>query len=117
MVMDCTGEVYSAADAREAVAASRLQFLAQSFDQFRLVRRAIAAFPEIRLQIESAVDYLNEHGGMGGRPIELQSCVAKGSPETSQACAQELVGKNVELVMLGLDLFPDYATYTAAGYA
>lgn len=71
-------------------------------------------FPEIRTYIEGAVTYLNEHGGMGGRPIELESCVVNGSPETSQACAQELTGNDVELVMLGLDLFPDYATYTAA---
>ena len=71
-------------------------------------------FPEMRLNIKGAVDYLNQHGGFGGRPINLETCTAKGSPETSQACAQELVGKNVEMVLLGLDLFPDYATYTAA---
>ena len=71
-------------------------------------------FPDIRLDITGAVDYLNEHGGMGGRPIELVNCTAKGSPETSQACAQELVGKDVELVLRGLDHFPDSATYTAA---
>ena len=71
-------------------------------------------FPEMRLDVAGAIDYLNLHGGLGGRPIELETCVAKGSPETSQACAQELVGKKVEMVLLGLDLFPDYATYTAA---
>lgn len=71
-------------------------------------------FPDIRLDIAGAVVYLNQHGGMGGRPITLETCTVKGSPETSQACAQELVGKKVELVLLGLDLFPDYATYTAA---
>ncbi len=71
-------------------------------------------FPDIREDVTGAVDYLNQHGGMGGRPIELINCKVAGSPETSQACAQEVVGKNVELVLLGLDLFPDYATYTAA---
>ena len=71
-------------------------------------------FPDIRLAIQGSIDYLNEHGGMGGRPIEIENCTANGSPETSQACAQELTGKGVELVLLGLDLFPDYATYTAA---
>ena len=71
-------------------------------------------FPDIRLDIAGAIDYLNEHGGIGGRPIEIENCTVNGSPETSQACAQELTGKGVELVMLGLDLFPDYATYTAA---
>jgi branched-chain amino acid transport system substrate-binding protein len=72
-------------------------------------------FPDIRLAITGTVDYLNRHGGVGGRPIELETCTAAGSPETSQACAQELTGKGVEMVLLGLDLFPDYATYAAAG--
>jgi branched-chain amino acid transport system substrate-binding protein len=72
-------------------------------------------FPDIRLDAQGAIDYLNEHGGFGGRPVKLEVCVTQGSPESSQACAQELVGKNVELVMVGLDLFPDYATYSAAG--
>jgi hypothetical protein len=71
-------------------------------------------FPEIREDIAGAFDYLNQHGGYGGRPLRLETCAAKGSPETSQACAQELAGKGVELVLVGLDLFPDYATYTAA---
>ena len=71
-------------------------------------------FPDIRRFIEAAVEYTNEHGGLGNRPIKLETCIANGSPETSQACAQELVGKNVELVLLGLDLFPDYKTYEAA---
>jgi branched-chain amino acid transport system substrate-binding protein len=72
-------------------------------------------FPDIRLAVEGTADYLDQHGGVGGRPIQLETCVASGAPDTSQACAQELAGKGVELVLLGLDLFPDYATYTAAG--
>ena len=70
--------------------------------------------PEIREAIQGAVEYLNQHGGIGDRPVELETCIANGSPETSQACAQELTGKGVELVLLGLDLFPHYATYAAA---
>lgn len=71
-------------------------------------------FPEMRTDTDLAVEYLNEHGGMGGRPIEIEHCAAAGSPETSQACAQELSGKGVELVMLGLDLFPGYDTFAAS---
>jgi branched-chain amino acid transport system substrate-binding protein len=69
----------------------------------------------MRTDTDLAVDYLNQHGGMGGRPIEIVHCAAAGSPETSQACAQELTGKNVEMVMLGLDLFPGYDTFAASG--
>jgi branched-chain amino acid transport system substrate-binding protein len=72
-------------------------------------------FAEIRINIAASAEYLNRHGGMGDRPIDLITCMSNGSPEASQACAQELVGKDVEMVMLGLDLFPDYATYGAAG--
>ncbi len=72
-------------------------------------------FPDMRRFIEAAVEYTNANGGFGNRPIQLETCIAKASPETSQACAQELVGKNVELVFLGFDLFPDYKTYGAAG--
>lgn len=71
-------------------------------------------FPDIRINVGATFDYLNEHGGYGDRPLELVNCTADGSPEASQACAQELVGEGVELVLLGLDLFPDYATYTAS---
>jgi branched-chain amino acid transport system substrate-binding protein len=72
-------------------------------------------FPDIRRFAEGSFEYMNAHGGFGGRPVKLETCVAGGTPETSQACAQELVGKGVELILLGLDLFPDFATYEAAG--
>ena len=71
-------------------------------------------FPDIRRFAEASFEYMNAHGGFGGRPVKLETCVAGGTPETSQACAQELVGKGVELILLGLDLFPDFATYEAA---
>jgi len=71
-------------------------------------------FPEMRTDTDLAVAYLNEHGGFGGRPIEVVHCTAAGSPETSQSCAQEMSGEGVELVMLGLDLFPGYDTYAAS---
>jgi branched-chain amino acid transport system substrate-binding protein len=71
-------------------------------------------FPEISTSTQAAADFLNEHGGIGGRPIKMEFCKANGSPETSQACAQELAGKGVEIVLLGLDLFPGYDTFTAS---
>lgn len=71
-------------------------------------------FPDLRRFAEAAFEYMNSSGGFGGRPVKFETCVAGGTPETSQKCAQELIGKGVELVLLGLDLFPDYATYGAA---
>ncbi|MSY08939.1 MAG: ABC transporter substrate-binding protein, partial [Actinobacteria bacterium] len=72
-------------------------------------------FPDLRRFTEASFEYMNACGGFGGRPVKLETCVSGGTPETSQACAQELVGKKVELILLGLDLFPDFATYEAAG--
>lgn len=71
-------------------------------------------FPDIRINTEATFAYLNEHGGYGGRPLELVSCASKASPETSQSCAQEIAGSDVDLVLLGLDLFPSYDTFGAS---
>jgi len=72
-------------------------------------------FPDIRRFLEAGVAYANEHGGLGNRPVQFIGCTVKGDPETSQFCAQELVGQGVELVLVGLDLFIDYKTFDAAG--
>ena len=72
-------------------------------------------YPQIRTMAQGSVDYVNKHGGFGGRKVKLEACVVKASPETSAACAQELVGKKVDAVLLGLDIFPSYTTYDAAG--
>lgn len=61
-------------------------------------------YPKIRTMAQATVDYLNKHGGIGGRKVKLEACVVKASPETSAACAQELVGKKVDAVLLGLDI-------------
>ncbi|MDG2439119.1 MAG: hypothetical protein P8M10_07365, partial [Ilumatobacter sp.] len=37
-------------------------------------------FPEMRTDTDLAVTYLNEHGGMGGRPVQIEHCAAAGSP-------------------------------------
>ena len=39
-------------------------------------------FPEMRAYTDHAATYLNEHGGFGGRPIEIAHCAVDGSPET-----------------------------------
>jgi branched-chain amino acid transport system substrate-binding protein len=71
-------------------------------------------FPEIATASQATAEYLNLHGGLGGRPIELEICEGGGTPETSQACAQELTGKGVEMIYLGLDLFAGFDTFTSA---
>ncbi|MEZ5218014.1 MAG: ABC transporter substrate-binding protein [Ilumatobacteraceae bacterium] len=73
-------------------------------------------FPEFTTAFEAAAEHINRDlGGFKGRPVQLQPCIAKGSPESSQACAQELAEQQVDLVMLGIDIFVAYPTYAAAG--
>ena len=73
-------------------------------------------FPEFTDGFDAAAKYVNEElGGLGGRPIEIEECIAQGTPESSQQCAQELASKDVELALIGLDIFTDYNTFAAAG--
>jgi branched-chain amino acid transport system substrate-binding protein len=73
-------------------------------------------FPEFTTAFEAAAAHINRDlGGFQGRPVQLEVCIAKGSPESSQACAQELADVQVDLVMLGIDIFVAYPTYAAAG--
>jgi branched-chain amino acid transport system substrate-binding protein len=65
----------------------------------------LGSFPELRLGSEAAVAWINaELGGVGGRPLELHSCITTFSPEKSRACAQELVEKDVVAVNGGIDI-------------
>jgi branched-chain amino acid transport system substrate-binding protein len=72
-------------------------------------------FPEFTDGFDAAAKYVNEHGGLAGRPIKIEECIAQGTPESSQQCAQELASKKVELALIGLDIFTDYKTFSAAG--
>lgn len=62
------------------------------------------SFPELRNGAEAAVDYINtELGGIDGHPIELKVCKTGGTPEDTQACANELVEADVPVVIAGQD--------------
>jgi branched-chain amino acid transport system substrate-binding protein len=64
------------------------------------------SFPEVRLAAEAGVDFLNaEMGGVDGRPIEMVTCIAEFSVESSQACAQEMVSAGAVAVVGGIDVF------------
>jgi branched-chain amino acid transport system substrate-binding protein len=63
------------------------------------------SFPEVRMGAEAAVAFINaELGGIGGRPVELVTCIADFSPEGSQNCAQEMVRADVVAVVGGIDI-------------
>ena len=62
------------------------------------------SFPETRRAAEAAVAYVNEDlGGVEGRPLRLRSCRTDGSPESSQACARQLLAARPLAVVGGVD--------------
>lgn len=65
---------------------------------------ATGSFPELRVGTQAAVDYTNKDlGGIDGRPVELITCVADGSPEGAQKCANEMVQEGVVAVLNGIN--------------
>jgi branched-chain amino acid transport system substrate-binding protein len=65
----------------------------------------LGSFPELRLGVEAAIEFINEElGGVGGRPIELVTCITTFSVEQSQACAQQMVQSDVVAVIGGIDV-------------
>lgn len=52
----------------------------------------------------AAAAYVNDNGGVGGRPIMITSCDSKTDPGASAACAQQAVAQN-SLAVIGLDNF------------
>jgi branched-chain amino acid transport system substrate-binding protein len=69
------------------------------------------SFSNFRQAAEAAAEYVNnELGGIGDRPIELESCATKASPESSAACANRLVQSGVPAVIGGPDYTP-FASY------
>ena len=65
----------------------------------------LGSFPEIRRAVEGGVAFVNaELGGVGGRPLELVSCVTSFDPEMSASCAQEMVAAEVVALVGGIDV-------------
>jgi branched-chain amino acid transport system substrate-binding protein len=55
-------------------------------------------------EAKAAVDYINKfEGGIGGRPLSLITCATKGTPESSQACANQMIAKKVKIVTKNID--------------
>jgi branched-chain amino acid transport system substrate-binding protein len=72
-------------------------------------------FPEYRQAAELAVKYINDYkGGIGGRPVKIESCATDGQPSTSARCAGQMVDKKPTAILGGADIgapgaFPVYA--------
>ena len=65
----------------------------------------VGSFPEVRQAAQAAVAHVNDHlGGVDGRPLRLEVCTTTGTPESSAACANQLVAKHPVAVLGGVDL-------------
>jgi branched-chain amino acid transport system substrate-binding protein len=65
----------------------------------------LGSFPEVRRGVEAGVDFVNaELGGVGGRPLELHTCITSFDPEQSANCAQEMVAQDVVALVGGIDV-------------
>jgi branched-chain amino acid transport system substrate-binding protein len=65
----------------------------------------VGSFPELRRGALAAARYVNDaFGGVGQRHLRLVPCATTGTPESSQACANSLLGKHPVAVIGGVDL-------------
>ncbi|MEO6989824.1 MAG: ABC transporter substrate-binding protein [Aquihabitans sp.] len=64
------------------------------------------SFPELSAAANAGIAFINEQlGGVDGRPIELEVCNTKFSPEGSTTCAQQFSEAAMPVVLGGIDIF------------
>jgi branched-chain amino acid transport system substrate-binding protein len=62
-----------------------------------------STFPDLREGAEAALAYVNDNGGVNGRPLEFVDCATNGSPEASQSGANEMIEAGVPIINGGID--------------
>lgn len=61
-------------------------------------------YPGTTAGAQAAFKYLNAHGGINGRPIDVEQCLDDGTPQVTAQCASTLVSKGVSVVLNGANL-------------
>jgi branched-chain amino acid transport system substrate-binding protein len=75
----------------------------------------VANFPELSQATQAGIDFVNRKlGGIDGRPLKLDVCNTKFSPEGSTSCAQHFVQEHVPAVLGGIDVFGNGISTLAA---
>jgi branched-chain amino acid transport system substrate-binding protein len=67
------------------------------------------AYPQFGVGAKPAIDYVNNNGGVNGRPIKLDVCETDGSAAASVNCANRFVENKDVAVLMGIDVSSDSA--------
>jgi branched-chain amino acid transport system substrate-binding protein len=67
------------------------------------------SIPAYRYGAEAAVKYINAHGGVNGKKIDLDECIDDGSPSGSVNCANKFVDDHAVVYDTGIDVGADAA--------
>jgi ABC-type branched-subunit amino acid transport system substrate-binding protein len=62
------------------------------------------SFANVGNGVRAAVDYINAHGGVSGRPIDLDQCLNDGTPQLVGSCASKFASDGDVAVLNGANL-------------
>jgi len=68
------------------------------------VDSALASYPNIQAAAEIYEQYINDNGGIGGRPLEMTFCDSKADPNEAAACARAAVDDGAIAMVGGYDI-------------
>ena len=68
------------------------------------VDSATASYPNIKAAAEIYQSYINDNGGIGGRPLEMTFCDSKADPNEAAACARAAVDDGAIAMVGGYDI-------------
>ena len=71
------------------------------------INSAGAVYPNIHYTATAAEDWINNNGGVAGRPIEVINCDSQGTADGAANCAREAVSKGVTAVVGSFNFSPD----------
>lgn len=72
------------------------------------------SFPDITEGAKAAVRYINDHGGVRGRPLKLVPCFASSAEEEGQKCGQKFFNDEAMPITVGGQMAIGAASYDAA---
>ncbi len=68
------------------------------------VDSSLLSYPNIKAAAEIYEQYINDNGGIGGRPLEMTFCDGKTDPNEDAACARKAVDDGAIALVGGFDL-------------